>query len=68
MIFREFYTCPNCGTTICGEKKEYFVCPDCGRALCLKEEVKDFDHNYCSNCGCELASAKDEAKALVEKN
>ncbi len=32
--FKEFYSCPNCGKTICEEKKMYFVCPNCGRALC----------------------------------
>lgn len=66
MLLKKFYTCPNCGTAISGEKKEFFACPDCGSALCSKEELRNFKHNYCGNCGYELTSAKEEALALVK--
>lgn len=65
MGFKEFYICSNCGRAISGEKKEFFTCPNCGRALCQKEKLKDFNDNYCGNCGYKLASAKREALALV---
>lgn len=65
MKFIEFYTCPGCGKAISGEKKEFFVCPSCGRALCQKKDLKQFDNNFCGNCGYELTSAKKEALALV---
>ena len=65
MGFKEFYTCPSCGRAISGEKKEFFVCPNCGRALCQKKDLKQFDDNFCGNCGHELASAKKEALALA---
>lgn len=67
MKFKEFYTCPNCGRAISGEKKEFFVCPNCGNALCQKKNLKSFAHNYCGNCGHELASAKKEALLTLEK-
>lgn len=68
MIFKEFYTCPNCGMAISGEKKEFFVCQNCGSALCRKENLKDFKNNYCGNCGHSLVSAKKDALlALAEE-
>lgn len=66
-MFEKFYSCPNCGMAISGEKISYFVCPNCGRALCRKENLKKFDNNYCGHCGHELASAKKEALALVDE-
>lgn len=67
MKFKEFYTCPNCGNAISGEKKEFFVCPNCGSALCQKKDLKSFAHNYCGNCGQELTSAKKEALSALER-
>lgn len=61
--FKEFFSCPNCGSAICGEKKEYFVCPNCGSALCAKEQLPKFDGNYCGHCGSKIVSAKSEALA-----
>lgn len=63
---KEFYTCPRCGSAICGEKKKYFVCPECGRALCKEEELGDFEDNYCGNCGKSIASAKKRALAIKD--
>ncbi|MCI9537121.1 MAG: hypothetical protein HFG35_02360 [Eubacterium sp.] len=68
MHFKEFYACPSCGRAISGEKQKYFVCPVCGRALCREQDFKDFDDNYCGNCGSELASAKKEALALARED
>ena len=61
--FKEFFSCPCCGRAIYGEKREYFVCPNCGKALYTKEQLQEFDDNYCGNCGNEIASAKNEALA-----
>ena len=62
--YKEFYTCPKCGSAICGEKEKYFVCPECGRALCKEVDLEDFEDNYCGNCGKPIASAKKHALAI----
>ncbi len=64
---KEFYSCPKCGTAICGEKKRYFTCPECGRALCQEAKLSSFIDNYCGNCGAKITSARDKALALVGK-
>lgn len=66
MFFKEFYSCPNCGHAICGEKRKYFVCPHCGSEVCKAEDLPELNQNYCGHCGQELASAKKEALALAE--
>lgn len=68
MCFKEFYTCPSCGSAISGEKKRYIICPNCGSALCPEEKLPEFDDNYCGNCGYEIASAKKESMALAGGN
>jgi len=64
--FKKFLMCPN-GRIISGKKKSAFVCPKCGSPLCWKEDLKELPNNYCGKCGYELASAKEEAMALDEK-
>lgn len=63
--FKMLYACPSCGRAIAGEQRSFFVCPKCGRALCRENEIRDFDDNYCGNCGAEITSAKKEALALA---
>lgn len=63
--FKDFFSCPNCGGAISGEKKRYFTCPSCGNVLCQEKDLSDFIANYCGHCGQELASAKEEALASV---
>lgn len=64
--FKEFLVCPS-GKIISEKKKSAFVCPNCGNPLCLKEELKIFDDDYCTECGHKITSAKEEAMALVNE-
>lgn len=67
-MFKNFYTCPQCGTPIAGEKTRYFVCPGCGRALCKEQDLEKYADNFCGNCGIFIGSAREKALALLEEN
>lgn len=67
MHIKEFYSCPSCGRTICGEKERYFTCPVCGRAICKEKDLSKLNDKYCGNCGSRITSAKEEAMALAKK-
>lgn len=65
-MFKDFYTCPRCGTPMAGEKTRYFVCPGCGRALCEEQDLKEYTDNSCGNCGTFIGSTREKALALLE--
>lgn len=68
MVIKVFYSCSHWGRLIVNEKKEkYFICPNCENVLCKVDNLRDFNNNYCGNCGYKLASAKNEVLALVKK-
>ena len=65
--------CPGCGSSEKHdrEKRKYFICPNCFEPVIeesiLRNTAYDFSgHKYCTNCGHELASAKEEALAKEE--
>lgn len=66
MNFKEFYTCPDCGAAISGEKRSYYVCPNCETPLCREENLEELGDHYCHMCGFKLDEAKE--KALKFKN
>lgn len=61
MLFKDLYSCSNCGTAVSARKTSYFVCPNCKTPLCRKEKLEELKDHYCHRCGFKLDDAKEKA-------